>query len=139
MPVAPDLLAAYEATDYVVHAAPDIVARPGEISAAVDDLLAGLGVTCAAVITAWNPFSTETIPAENAVAQARLLARVGELGLRWLPAEGCGRDGDWPAEESLCVFGIDGEAARALAVEFRQNAILWLELGRAPRVIVTAK
>jgi hypothetical protein len=89
------------------------------------------------VVTAWNPFSTVTEPAENSRAQAQLMSRITALGLRWLPAEGRGRDGRWPAEESLCILGIDADGARALAAEFRQNAILWLETGKAPQVVVT--
>ncbi len=137
MSIARELLAAYEATDYLVTAHSVVIARPGERSDAIDGLLAEAGVRMAAVLTAWNPFSTETIPAENARAQAQLCARIDALGLRRLPAEGRGRDGAWPPEESICVLGIALDEARHLAAEFRQNAILWLESGLPARVVVT--
>ncbi|MFZ5750487.1 MAG: DUF3293 domain-containing protein [Pseudomonadota bacterium] len=137
--VTPELLAAYEATDYAIAADPGAVARPGVPSVEVDALLSRFGVRTAAVLTAWNPLSQTTPPAENAAAQARLVARLRAEGLPTLPAEGRGRDGTWPPEESLCILGIEMEAAHRMAGDFRQAAFLWLETGLPPRVVLTRR
>lgn len=133
----PRLLAAYAATEYVIAVEPPVVARSDRQALAVDALLAARGVACAAVVTAWNPYSRLTLAPENARAQASLIAAVEEMGLPWLPVEGRGDDG-WPPEASLCVLGISRDAAEALGCRFGQNAILWLEARRPARLLVTA-
>jgi cyanate permease len=78
----------------------------------------------AAFITACNPYSQRASEAENAAAMARLRDRVARLGLPWLQGEGRSPGGDWPAEASLLVLGIDTVTAHRLAEEFCQHAIL---------------
>ena len=138
MPIDPGLLAAYNATDYVIQADQPVIARPEEWSAEADALLAARAVHTAAVITAWNPYSQTLFEAENAQAQQLLIEAVETLGLHWLPAEGRSRDGAWPPEPSLCVLGVPLPEAEDLARGFRQNALLGLEIGHPTRVVVTA-
>ena len=86
----------------------------------VDEVVAEFGSFW--VVTAWNPFSEELAPDENARRHAELLARLEADGLVWLPAVGSSPDGQW-AEESMAVVGIDRETARALGRDFDQHAV----------------
>ena len=74
------------------------------------------------VVTAWNPFSEELAPDENARRHADLVERLVVDGVAWLPAVGSSPNGQW-AEESVAVAGIDREAARALGRAFDQHAV----------------
>lgn len=130
--VSPALMAAYAETDFHVDTDPPLVLRVGHADPEVERWLAGSGARGAAFVTAWNPFSRPMPDAWNATAAARLAARVADLGLRAVSGRGVARRGDWPAEESLLIPGIDRAAAIGLGREFGQNAILWLEAGAVP-------
>jgi hypothetical protein len=134
----PDLIAAYRATDYRIDASPPVVARIGDASAPVDALLRAQGVTTAVFITAFNPVSRPTDAAENARAQARLLAVLNAGGHAFLPGLGIGRVGDWPPEPSVLALGVTRAEAEALGRAYRQNAVVWIEAGRAPELLLTA-
>jgi hypothetical protein len=134
----PDLIAAYRDTDYRIDASPPVVARIGEASAPLDALLRAHAVTSAAFITAFNPFSGATDAAENARAQARLIATLAANGRPTLPGLGIGRVGDWPPEPSILAFGVTHAEAEALGRACRQNAVVWIEAGRAPELLLTA-
>lgn len=128
---------AYRATDYHVDAAPPVVLRIGRREAAADRLLAAHGVATAAFLTAWNPASRTTPPAENDAAQARLRADLAAGGYATLPGRGLGRDGLWPPEESVLALGIDRSTAIRLARAYGQNAFVWLARQAAPELVWT--
>ncbi|MEQ8858118.1 MAG: DUF3293 domain-containing protein [Pseudomonadales bacterium] len=100
-------------------------------------LLAGYGVAGAALISACNPGSRPTSTEANVAAQARLLARVSAAGYPWHDAEALDPDGAWPAEPGLLILGIDRTQALALARDFCQNALLYVDGSAAPRLIWT--
>lgn len=80
-----------------------------------------------AIITAYNPFSQPTPPAENRAAARRLLARAADSGVPCLPsrAHGTGPERLRWSEPGLALLGPAAlDIAIALAVEYRQNAIL---------------
>ena len=134
MPIPDGLLEAYRRTRYCADL-PDgeVVLRIGECSPGLDGLLAARGAHAWAFITADNPGSfidTSTIDAEtiypggNAARRARLLAHVQGLGLAWFAGRATADVGDWPAEESLLVLGLDLDEARALGRRFGQLAVV---------------
>lgn len=127
--VDPGLVAAYLATDYVVHAEPPFVLRVGQPCAALDALLAAAATDCAAYVTAWNPRSAPTGEAANRAAQARLEAELRRAG--FAPVAGTGQDpaGRWPGEPSLLVPGLGRDAALALGRHYDQHAVLWMRRG----------
>ncbi len=98
--------------------------RLGEPSPRLDALLAAHGVTCWAYVTAWNPRSRPLPAAVNAVRHADLYARVAQSGYAVLPGRGQPDSGDWAAEESLLILGMDEAAALALGAQFGQQAIV---------------
>ena len=135
MPLSPELLAAYQDADYVVFAEPPIVLKVGIPSPRLDALLEAEGVPCAAFVTAANPRSKPRSKEENARALAGLDQLVAASGYPWRPAEGREPDGSW-VEPSRLVLGISRDNAETLGRLFGQNAILFIEKGRAPEVVV---
>lgn len=131
------LLQAYRETEYRVSHDSHLVLRVDEPNKALDALLVDRDVTTAAFITAWNPLSQPVSKSANDIAQARLQFEVMALGLDVLPGEGVGRDGTWPPEPSLLVLGISLDRAKQLSRTYKQNAFVWLTLGKGPELVMT--
>lgn len=127
--VDPELVAAFRATEYVVHAARPFVLSVDCASAELDALLAAAGRDCAAFVTAWNPRSQPTDEDGNRAAQARLEAELAAAGHPTVA--GIGRDplGQWPGEPSVLVPGLGRDAARLLGRRYGQHAVLWVRRG----------
>lgn len=127
---------AYEAADYAVFADPEIRFRIGEANEGLDDLLEGAAAQCAAFLTAVNPRSERKPPDENVAAMRSLESEVSAAGFPWLPGEGRDPHGQWPPEPSLFVLGISVEEAAALGRRYGQNAIVFVEKGLPPELVV---
>lgn len=134
MPLTPDLIAAYGAALYVVGEGP--VLRIGERNAELESLLAPRAAASAAFITAANPRGEQRSRAENDAAMAALRS-----SLAWPYLDGEGRDpeGRWPAEPSVLVLGIGRAEAEALGRRLEKNAIVFVEKGRAPELVLLAR
>jgi ribosomal protein L15E len=125
--VSPARLAAYRTAQY--RAAGSIF-RIGRPSRELDSLLLGLRARQAVLITACNPRSRRTPAALNERAMARLHAALHRRPVT--PAES--GDGDWREAQFLAL--CPPAWAAVLARRFRQNAIVILQPGRAPRLRV---
>lgn len=130
------LVHAYRATDYRVHATEAFALRIGRTCAACDALLDTHGVTTAAYLTAWNPYSKPLSDAANAGAQAKLAAELTDVSVSVLSGEGVGETGDWPPEPSLFALGISRVSATSLAQKYQQNAFVWIERGNAAELVL---
>jgi hypothetical protein len=135
MPLDKKLLAAYQSADYVVHGPPELILKVGEPSPRLDELLEAEGATTAAFLTAANPRSERRSRAENAAALATLDELIATAGYPSRPGEGREPDGSW-VEPSRLVIGIYRENAEKLGRAFGQNAIVFVEKGRAPELLV---
>ena len=136
--LSPQLLTAYEGADYVVLTRPELVLRIGEPSSRLDRLLDEAGAATAAFVTAANPNSEAKSAKENAPAIAALEEMVKASGYPRHRAEGRDPAGRWPAEPGLLVIGIYRANAEVLGRVFGQNAIVFIEKGKAPEIIVLA-
>lgn len=134
MLLSPQLIAAYEQADYVVHGR--FVLKVGRRSAALDALMEEHGATRAAFVTAVNPRGEKLGDEENRTALAALEA---SLGYPFYRGEGRDPEHHWPAEPSLLVVGIARGEAEALGRAFRQNAIVYAEKGAAPQLVMLRK
>ena len=131
-----ELAAHYRATTYRVDTPEGPVAlRIGAPSPALDLLLARLGVSAWAFITACNPGSIPRSPEENLRSNADLLERLRRLGYDPLPGAGIGDDGGRPPEPSFFVPGIEADEALRLGRLHRQNAIVVGRAGEAPELL----
>jgi hypothetical protein len=133
----PELLQAYERAHYVVFGEPDLVIRIGELNPDLDELIEADGGAAAAFITAANPFGESQDEWENKLA---MIALAQVLDGKYPSYSGEGRDpqGDWNAEPSLLVVGISRDDAEELGRRYDQNAIVFIEKGRAPELVVLA-
>ncbi len=130
------LIQAYRATGYRVQATEPFALRIDETCAACDTLLDTHGVTTAAYMTAWNPYSKAVSDAANAAAQAKLMEELNDASTAIFSGEGVGEHGDWPPEPSLFAVGISREIAAILAQKYLQNAFIWIERGKAAELVL---
>lgn len=79
----------------------------------------------AAIITAWNPRSQAISLTENKSRNEVLYSKIKKFTV--YKAIGEGSDPSWPAEDSYFILGINLKEIEQLAVEFEQNAYVWLE------------
>jgi len=131
-----ELVRAYLATKYCASTLRgEISILIGDQHPALDSLLEEHGASEWAFITAWNPYSEEIDPAENAARHKALTQKVSELG--YLAYEGAGipDDTDWQPEASLLILGIDATAAVELGKKFGQNAIVLGEIAQPAELI----
>ena len=134
MPLTPQALRAYQKALYAVLGGP--VLRLGERNPELETLLEAQAATTAAFITAANPRGEPRSHAANQVATAELQAA---LAWPFYPGEGRDPEGRWPAEPSLLVIGIPRAEAEALGRRFEQNAIVFVEKGSAPELVLLRK
>lgn len=124
------LLAAYWRTEYRVLLPPGFVFLPGQnLSAATTKWLASQGLSCWALLGAWNPHSSPLPAAVNAARHRKLLQNLDRRGYSFLPATGAGADGLWPPEDHCWVLNMPAQEAVRLGRLFEQNAILYWEKG----------
>jgi hypothetical protein len=129
------LIEAYENADYVVFAEPQFVLKIGEPSSRLDTLLEHEGAITAAFLTAANPRSKPRSAAKNASALSALDQLIAASGYPWRAGEGREPDGSW-VEPSRLIIGIYRENAEALGRLFGQNAIVFIEKGGPPELLV---
>lgn len=138
MPVGPDLIAAYLAADYVVFGEPELVLHIGEASAALDALLDAEGADTAAYVTAANPHGRRAGQSENVLATTALLQAQREAGYACFAGEGRDPQNEWPAEPSVLVLGMTRAEAEVLGRSYEQNAIVFVEKGKPPELVLLA-
>lgn len=131
-----ELIESYKNADYVVFGDPGFVLRIGEPSPLLDDILDAAGATTAAFITGANPGSAKKSAADNGAATATLVDLLSAAGYPHFPGEGRDPEGRWPAEPSVLVIGIYRENAKALGHLFGQSAIVFVEKGGAPELVL---
>jgi hypothetical protein len=136
MALAPELIEAYENADYVVFTDPELVLRIREPSPRLDALLAAEGATAAAYITAANPRSEQKTDAENESAGATLDELLASAGYPRYAGEARDPENRRAAEASVLVIGIYRDNAVTLARIFGQNAIVLIEKGKAPELVI---
>jgi len=135
VPLAPELLAAYEKTDYAVFGEPELVLHVGEPNPDLDELLEAEGVSTAAFITAANPGGRARSGWENEIANAALVESQTKVGHACFEGEGRNPDGSW-TEKSVLVVGIARAEAEIVGRAFGQNAIVFVERGRPPELVL---
>jgi len=127
------LVQAYLETDYCFTCSGELITiAAGEHNRRVDRLLQDSGESSWAFITAWNPYSEDLSPEVNHERQNKLQERLKDY--RYFQGYGKARTGDWPAEDSLMVVGIEAKEAQEIGREFGQNAIVLGRLGRPAEV-----
>ena len=132
----PEQIDAYEKALYVVFGRPELVIRIGEPNADLDELLEAEGAAAAAFITAANPHGKATGAWKNEVANAALVQSLAKAGYRCFEGEGRDPQKRWKPERSALVVGIARADAEGVGRAFGQNAIVFVERGRAPELVL---
>jgi len=133
-PATTELIAAYEKALYVVFGEPELVIRIGEPNPDLDELLEAEGAATAAYITAANPRGEAASRWKNEIANAALVQSLA--GYRCFEGEGRDPQGRWKPERSVLVAGISRADAEIVGRAFGQNAIVFVEKGRAPELVM---
>lgn len=128
------LICAYRDTEYRIAQDCDFVLEVGVASKELAGLYKSGKVSCAAFITACNPFSRQLTSAENMMRQGELTAELIRRGLAFLEGVGQHRSGDWPGEPSFLVLGLALEVAKSLGKHYEQNAIIWCGPDAVPQL-----
>jgi hypothetical protein len=132
-----DLALAYQATRYVVfNANRDLSVRVGCRSLLIDELLASKKAGSGSFITAWNPFSRNQSAGLNASRNRELKHYVSTRGFTFVAGEGRGEVGEWPPEPSIFAFAMSRTQAASIGRRFRQNAIVYVPLGRPAELVM---
>ncbi len=134
--LATGLVQAYRETEYRVFGTEPFGLSVGSASPKLLALYQGHKVTCAALITACNPFSQELAPHENQHRQDELAKELSQRSLNYLDGVGQHPRGSWPGEPSFLVLGLELEAAKSLGESLEQNAIVWCGANAVPELIL---
>jgi hypothetical protein len=136
MPLDPALRAAYERAVYVIYGSPPVEFRIGEQSEVIEAMMLMSRVACAAFISSANARGATTPEGERRLADFILRNQVAGLKYRVYHGEGRDPQGLWNAEPSILVMGIPRAEAEALGRTLEQNAIVFVEKGGAPALVV---
>jgi hypothetical protein len=134
--ISPELIKAYEATEFHVMSMPPFVLGVNRYSGKLDRLFKSWEATSAAFITAYNPYSESLAAEENALRNQRLQADIKNLGFRSIGGFGTHPDGRWESEDSFFVLDISLEGAQELGTAYGQNAIVWSGEDAIPRLVL---
>ena len=134
----PALQQAYRNALYQVDTTKSAVAqtlRVGERNDWLGQQLGRQSIQAACYLTACNPWGQILEPAENAARMRALRQELDSEGWQYL--EGFGQDplGQWPAEDSVLIWGMDAETARQWGRHWQQNAVLWSDADARPRLL----
>ena len=135
--VDPATVRAYSQTHYLVtEPGRECVLCVGEHDETLLQLQMDHGVNCSAFITACNPYSQTLTNEANRQRQAELASVLDAMGLTGYVGVGRHPDGNWPAEPSFLVLGIDLAGAQALGRRFDQNAVIWCGADAIPQLVM---
>src|SRR5664280_77533 len=72
----------------------------------------------------------------NAYWDRELKGYLSARGFAFLAGEGRGEIGEWPPESSILAFGMSRAQAASIGRRFRQNAIVYVSLGRPAELVM---
>ena len=131
------LLQAYGATHYRVRdGRHDFTLQIGKYSQEMAELFQQKNSASAVFITADNPFSEVTSDLNNAASNGVLLDRLKHLAVAVYAGAGQDAEGKWPAEMSYLALGISRLQAATLGIQFRQNAVVWVDQDAIPELVL---
>ncbi len=134
--ISPELIKAYEATEFHVKATPPFFLTVNRYCGSLNRLFKNWDATSAAFITAHNPHSQPLTAKENASRNNKLKADIKKLGFRRIDGVGKNPEGECESEDSFLVLGISLDGAKELGSAYGQNAIVWCGEDTIPRLVL---
>jgi hypothetical protein len=137
-PISPEVIAAYERTEYLFLKKNGTSARLrcGVPSTAARELIGAFHEQGAFFITAFNPYSVRQHNMLNQDANYRLRRNIDEMGAGCLMAQAIDPSSVWPVESGFFVIGPTLDEACILGTKFKQNAIVWVASDGVPRLVL---
>ncbi|SIT37418.1 conserved hypothetical protein [Paraburkholderia piptadeniae] len=129
-------IVAYLETHYCVHGSMPATLKIGESNASLAAIHDAHAVRSSAFITACNPFSQTLDDAANVGRQHALARELSQRGLTFVDAIGRHPSNGWPGEPSFLVLGVSVEDAKALGMQFGQNAVVWCGGDAVPQLVL---
>lgn len=131
------MLEIYKATTYrvFVNNGQDMDILVGKKNAKLDSFLQANQAKTYAFITAWNPYSSVVSMESNQASNLSLESELNQFSYLngiGIPAQ----PSDWEGEESFFVLDITKEESSRLGIAFKQNAIVFGCINKAPEVIM---
>jgi hypothetical protein len=131
------LIANYTHADYRIGTAADcITLKIDQYSEPLAQFLVTLNQSCAAIISAYNPYSQLVSDEENVAAHESLRHILTCHAYQGIESVHTDPTGVWPAEKSFFIPGIDIHSAKSLGQQFNQNAIVWIDRDAIPRLVL---
>ena len=135
--IAMHIIESYRSAIYQVSSGSDIfIFHIDQYSKQLSQLLAASNPSCAAFITAFNPFSQCKTYEENSAYNAQLHSRLSQYTHQIMDGSSSDPSGHCPTEGSFLAFGINLTMAVELGKQFDQNAIVWIDSDAIPRLIL---
>jgi len=135
--IASNLVTSYRRTHYRVGAGcGSILLRIDQHSESLEKILATSKQSCAAIVSAYNPYSQLASNEENLGAHEQLRNLLQHHPYPIIESLNIDPTGQWPPEESLFVPGLDLNTGRSIGQKFNQNAIVWIDNEAIPRLIL---
>ena len=131
----PSLLRAYRAAHYALEGRPWML-HEGQPQPQLLALYQRHAVQCATYFTAVNPLGELLPDATNARRMQQLRADLQRAGWAWLNGQALDPDGEWPAEDSVLVLGMNLHTARAWGQQWQQNAVLHCNAQAVPQLVL---
>ncbi|MDC0196613.1 DUF3293 domain-containing protein [Gammaproteobacteria bacterium] len=89
-----------------------------------------------AFVNAYNPLGVLTPEVRNIVAQNELEGHLSNRKIIFIRGVGRHKVGSWPSEQSVLILGVKIEEAKMIGVDCCQNAIVWIDTGVNPKLIL---
>jgi hypothetical protein len=123
----PGLVRAYREAIYIVSGVEDAISLTvGRVNHELASLMSSHGVSTAAILTAYNPYSEVLSLEKNEEAQSLLRKKLSSISKVCINAMGTDAKGEWDPEPSILSLGISLQNAEILADEYGQNAFIWI-------------
>lgn len=135
--IADDLVDSYHRAIYRIDSGSESIAlRINQFSRSLSNLLIELNCPCAAIISAYNPYSQQLSYDENETAHQSLHESLIRRSYPILECVNLDPSGHWPVEKSFFVAGLDFDTAKFIGQQYSQNAIVWTDEDAVPRLVL---
>lgn len=131
------LIASYRTAEYKIFSENQIiVVRVDYYSSSMAALLTISSADCAAIISAYNPYSQLRSEEENILANELLKEFLIKNNHRFLESLNIDPTEAWPSEKSFLVLNLDCNTAKNIGWQFSQNAIIWIDQTAVAQLIL---
>jgi hypothetical protein len=129
----PDLVQAYAETEFRL-AANKITVIVGRHNPQLNQLLQQYNANCAAIITAYNPYSIPHTLEQNINLNLSLAQDIAAY--HTIQCTGIHPSNNWTPESGYMILDITQQDADTLAIKYQQNAYIWIPDSTIPELVL---